>query len=955
LALPDTTSTSTNEDDDDESKESNEIIKKKELCQELASIVDKQLSNNLLNNVEYKNVYSKVSTAYVHISKSMDPNTKDGKNKKGSNKGGKQQAKNNQRTSEALFARHFSLNTTIKSLRILSTSNLIDGIASCATAPSIVNAHVLTHADITPGKIYKDVPVIQLLDSGGVLVDLGLGTKGIIPSMHLFDKASHGSVDTTDTSGYRSKIRLAKYKVGNLITVRCLTVNVNTKQCVLTAKKSLLSNDLNNPIIDYEDSIELNQVAAGFVSKVDGTGLTVTFYNNVYGRVTSRSLAAELGVEDPKMNYTVGDVVLARVVDCVRRRNRHVTCDDDTYYYQLKLSLKTIVEDKTKEDEEANNTTPMEEGETLDKSSVSVPLAPGSILMPKRMKVLQLVKCLQRDDGVFLPGYAVVAIKSKFFTSSTNSSTSGGDAVECKLPYEQLLDSYGSENLSKSPVELDEIASRQLTVGKRIDAEALILSVPQGYDALPVVTLRPSLIATMKKTSSTGSNDDLSIICPTPKSNLFMNQYIQGYVTRIDSRYGAFVRFLDGLTGLIPKLKKGCDEQLYDTILCKVTALDVTASPPKILLKKVKEGEVAKKRKKAEGTTKNKAGNSSSLSGNSGNQIQVGDIVGDVKVVDINFARAKVYLLDNQDSSIVRARIHVTMAASLPRIKTKLSKKEKLFMEEHKIGKCHPFYNWKVGDVVTDVRCVSVDIREGISYVELANLTEGPAMSSVVSDPSQLPPGSIVSSIVTSISTTPSSHHGLWVQVCPGISGFIPALELSTNADELNDLQANFKVGSRIECYVMEPSSNSKKAHHRRHRMQTDEDHDDVAKQDHQALELSVLLLSNKDDDNADNNKPQAFKPTKPQRGTIVVGRINTKSARKLGPPSLMLNLRGTVVGRCCITELTDVDSWENMPLGKEVVSAPKSGKGQARVVSSDSDMDHENDGDASDDEVEAR
>ena len=211
-----------------------------------------------------------------------------------------------------------------------------------------------------------------------------------------------------------------------------------------------------------------------------------------------------------------------------------------------------------------------------------------------------------------------------------------------------------------------------------------------------------------------------------------------------------------------------------------------------------------------------------------------------------------------------------------------------------------------------------------------------------------------MSSIVTSISTTPSSHRGLWVQVCPGISGFIPALELSTNADELNDLQANFKVGSRIECCVMETSSNNKKAHHRRHRMQTDEDHDDVAKQDHQALELSVLLLPTKDDDNANDSKQQAFKPTKPQRGTIVVGRINTKSARKLGPPSLMLNLRGTVVGRCCITELTDVDSWENMPLGKEAVSAPKSGKGQARVVSSDSDMDHENE-DASDDEVEAR
>ena len=996
LALPNPTSSSESDAEDAE----DESAKKIKICEQLSSVVDSQLSNNLLMNSEYRHV-SKVSTAYVHISKSMDPKKEDNKSNK--NKGNNGNNKQQQRTSEALFARHFSLNTTIKSLRILSTTNLIDGIASCATAPSIVNAHVLTHADITPGKIYKDVPVVQLLDSGGVLVDLGLGVNGIIPAMHLFDKSSHGAIDNSDVTGYRSKIRSQKYKVGNMITVRCLTSNPATRQCVLTAKKSLLINDIEGPIVNYEN-ITMNEIKAGFVSKVDANGLNVTFYNNVYGRVTSRSLAAELGVEDPTLNYNVGDVVLARVVDCVRRRNRHVTGEEDEYYYQLKLSLKTIVEDnnsKSKEEDDNNNaeaslSTMEGGGETTVNSSAVVPLAAGSILMPKRMKVLQLVNCLHRDDGVFLPGYAVVAIKSKFFTSSSTSSSSfSGDVVECKLPYEQLLDSYsteGKKKLSNPPgLELDDIAQRQLTVGKRIDAESLILSVPRGYDndALPIITLRPTLIDTIKKNPSSllssknsSNNDDLSIICPTPKSNLFMNQYVRGYVTRIDSRYGTFVRFLDGLTGLIPKLKKGCDEVLYDTILCKVTALDVTSSPPKILLKKVKEGEVMKKRKKMEGMKdKGGAGRVSGggpPGGNSNGKLQVGDVVGNVKVVDINFARAKVYLLDSQssnniDSSNIRARIHVTMAASLPKNKTKLSKKEKLIMEEHKISKCHPFYNWKVGDVVSDVRCVAVDVREGISYVELANnnLTEeSSSMSScVVSDPTQLPPGSIVSPIVTSISTTPSAHHGLWVQVCPGISGFIPALELSTNADVLNDLQANYKVGSRLTCCVMEPTSHKNKKshmHHRsRHGMQTDEDHDDATKEEHLALELSVLLLRNKDgndngaidaDTNITKQQLPLFKPLKPNCGTVVVGRINTKSNRKIGPPSLMLNLRGNMVGRCCITELTDLDSWENMPLGK--TPSTDGGKGQpqaGRVVSSDSDMDHENEDASDDEEVETR
>jgi len=936
LALP-----SAFENEDDDNKE--EIVK-----------LDKVLSNNLLNNGEYR-AASKVRTAYVHISKSMD-NAPD-KNDKSSKKGKKT---NNNRTPEALFARHFSINTNIKSLRILSTSNLIDNIASCATAKSIVDAHVLTHADLSPGTLYKDVPVLQLLESGGVLVDLGVGTKGIIPSMHLFDKASHGSlVDGTEgvdgvVSGYRAKIRQAKYKIGNLVNVRCLTVNPAARQCVLTAKKTLVADDTDTPMADYT-SIQPGMVAAGFISKLDAHGLTVTFYNNVHGRVSSRSLASELGVEDVKLNYSVGDVVAARVVECARRRNRNrtVTNDDeddeeDMYYYQLKLSLKTVVENKV--------VVPASEDKSNEDTSATVPLAAGSLLMPKRMKVLQLVNCLNRDDGVFLPGYAVVAIKSKFFTSVPPGGSS--DAVDCKLPYDQLLDSYNGSN-----DELDAIAQKQLTVGKRIDAEGLILSVPNGYDALPIITLRPSLIETLKKmaalssSSSSENNDDLSIICPSPKSNLFTSLYVRGYVTRIDKRFGAFVRFLDGLTGLIPKLKKGLEEKLYDTILCKITALDVTSGPrPKILLKKVGEGEVEKK-KRNQGDHRSKG--AGGHGGSKGVPMRVGDVVGDVKVADINFARAKVYVLDTNDSSKVRARIHVTMANALSASsKAKLSKKEKQFKEEHKIGKCHPFYSWKVGDIIPDVRCVAVDNRDGVLYVELANgaTSESSLLPSVVSDPSHLPPGSMLSAIVTSVSTTPSTHHGLWVQVCPGISGFIPALEVSDDAQVLNDLVSNYKIGARITCSVMDANNSNKKLHNRhQHRLQRDDDHDDAANE-HQALELSVLMA---DSGTNDKKKQTSFQLTKPHRGNLVVGRIHRKS-RVLGAPSLMLNLRGGFVGRCCITELEDVDGWENMPLGKaahpEGSSKVNSDDQQQRVVSdSDADRSQDNDDDASDDEHEAR
>jgi rRNA biogenesis protein RRP5 len=209
----------------------------------------------------------------------------------------------------------------------------------------------------------------------------------------------------------------------------------------------------------------------------------------------------------------------------------------------------------------------------------------------------------------------------------------------------------------------------------------------------------------------------------------------------------------------------------------------------------------------------------------------------------------------------------------------------------------------------------------------------------VVQDPTQLPPGTVLSAIVTSISSANSSHHGLWVQVCPGISGFVPALELTDDPENLNDLAAHYKIGSRIVCCAMETKAGSNDGNGRKKpslRHLQNDDHDDARDDQHPVVELSVLLLPKEG-----GGDTSAFKPTKPQSGDLVVGRISTKS-RALGPPALMLNLRGGHLGRCCITELADVDSWENMPLGKAVVTDKGTGnqQQQQRVVS-DSEADN--------------
>ena len=95
------------------------------------------------------------------------------------------------------------------------------------------------------------------------------------------------------------------------------------------------------------------------------------------------------------------------------------------------------------------------------------------------------------------------------------------------------------------------------------------------------------MIATAEAKSET--EDDLLI--PQPELPLFMDATLLGYVAQADRRHGTFVRFLDGLTGLIPKLKlkQKFSEPKYETVACKIVALDVTSQPPKILLKRIKQ------------------------------------------------------------------------------------------------------------------------------------------------------------------------------------------------------------------------------------------------------------------------------------------------------------------------------------------------------------------------------
>jgi len=847
------------------------------------SLLPKSLTKScdLFQNTSFQEACH-IRKVYVHISKALDESQETGKNK--------------DLTITGKFNKEFAPSTK-HDVRILKTGHWIEGISAGGCALSILEAHVLTHGDLVPGKVYKQVPISAHLPGGSALVHLGGGRtqksskyasgshkiSGLIPPIQLFD------VMSKDSSEYRQRVFKTKYAIDAKVDVRVLWVDPLRKKCLVTAKKTLVQASPENIISNYAD-IKLGQVAVGFVSRVDDEGLCVTFCNKVYGKVNSRTLAAELGVEDHRENYSVGDVVTCRVVKLKQLFQRSsavdemdVNSDDDEEdenevhqikslgrreHWELTLSL------NVHKDENEEYT--QEEGELDILHPQLVRLRAGAILPAKSMKIVELVKGKNKEHGGYVPGYAIVSIKSKHLVEE--ESPSNGKMlsnVECKLPFSDLLDSFDPVDIL-SVENLDALANRVLTVGKKIKQKGLVLLDPRksnvdyasGIGKMPVVSLRKVLIQTREEQFNAKEiQPDKIPIVPLPDTNLFVGAFLLGFVAQIDTRHGAFVRFLDGMTGMVPKKHGGLQLSLYNTVVTRVIVIDDSVHPHRILLEPI-------------------SGPSSNSSNTNQIAVNVGDKISKAKVLKINFHEASLKVLDWKSAG--RLVIHCTNKAShhFTVEHRKNSFPKQACGTKPLITKSHPFYGLQNGQELHDLTVVSVQgkgKRMKVFVTDKSIDQEKPKedVPLFLQKASELKLGMKVSGVVVAYG---KDTGGLFVQIGPQVKGFVSGLELSRDVNVLNDLQSNVPLGAVIKCCVTKLQFKN-----------TSKD---------PFILLSVLVCES-----------QSIKIPKPICGDLVIGRIN-KSINSVAAPSLMLDLRGCV-GRCCITELDEPDEWDNMPLGQ--------------------------------------
>jgi hypothetical protein len=564
----------------------------------------------------------------------------------------------------------------------------------------------------------------------------------------------------------------------------------------------------------------------------------------VFGRVTKRSLRNEMGISAVSEQYGVGDVVSCKVVQVKKKMNDkdvsslNVNEEDFRPYHEITLSLR---------ESDDNDVTSNLQNE--------VHISTGAVLPAKALRVLELVPGKTKEDS-FVPGYAIVEVRAKDVMQGSLESK----MVECKLPFDQLFDNYESDWLT-SPQRLHKIAKKILVVGEKINQKSILLTDPKkssvefvsGTGRLTVVSLRPQLIELVER----GKETDPKV--PGPDTEIFVGAKVAGYVCQIDQRFGAFVRFFDGLTGLVPKLKGGAELPLFETVKATVIAIDVSKKPPKILLGKARS-------LTAKGTKE-------FVQLPFGSSCAVDDIVSDAEVTDVESLQVTA-----QSRSLPanhQIRIHCTMA---PFDKTKHSVTS---TESKKVEtNFHFFRHWNAGMKLPPLKVVSVKkvgqvIRVDVQLTALTSANKYTDVIPEVLNIQKLSRGQKVTGIVGD--TGDNENKGVWVMLGPNLSGFLYSHELSENEDDLDRVSKIYPKGTRVACIVA-----------------------DVVHGRNRRIHLS--LCTGKDHT--------------PAAGDVVMGRINHKHHGLVKDSvALYVDIKGGFTGRGCITELYDHDEWTNQPL----------------------------------------
>ncbi|KAF3018633.1 rRNA bioproteinsis protein rrp5 [Penicillium rubens] len=173
--------------------------------------------------------------------------------------------------------------------------NSIDNLYILSFEKSVIEQPFLRVEDVNVGAIVKGKVEKLLIGAegmNGLIVNLADGITGLVPSMHFADTMLQ----------FPEK----KFREGQKLSLRILSVNLEKRQIRLTLKKSLLNSE-SSIWKDYKD-ITPSAQSPGTIVSLQSHGAVVQFYGEVRGFLPVSEMS-EAYIQDPAQHFRLGQVV----------------------------------------------------------------------------------------------------------------------------------------------------------------------------------------------------------------------------------------------------------------------------------------------------------------------------------------------------------------------------------------------------------------------------------------------------------------------------------------------------------------------------------------------------------------------------------------------------------------------------------------------------------------------
>ncbi|CEJ58262.1 Putative Function: RRP5 is required for formation of both 18S and 5. 8S rRNA in yeast [Penicillium brasilianum] len=197
--------------------------------------------------------------------------------------------------------------------------NMIDNLYLLSFEQSVIEQPFLRLEDVNVGAIVKgkvEKLLIGATGMDGLIVSLADGITGLVPSMHFADT--------------QLQFPEKKFRVGQKISARILSVNLDKRQIRLTLKKSLLNSE-SAIWNDYKDIVAGAQ-SPGTIVNLQPHGAVVQFYGNIRGFLPVSEMSSAY-IKDPAEHFRLGQVVNVHALSVDAPQGRlAVSCKDPSTF-----------------------------------------------------------------------------------------------------------------------------------------------------------------------------------------------------------------------------------------------------------------------------------------------------------------------------------------------------------------------------------------------------------------------------------------------------------------------------------------------------------------------------------------------------------------------------------------------------------------------------------------------